>query len=208
PIQNRHLSRCPALKNQNRGHPGGAAQYISSGAASRERRFRGAPRWCRHWLSRLPSRLGPRIRRKSPQLAIDGSGRPRIVTLGEHPSDRCCPANNDQRPTGSSGHKVICLWSHSLQAYSTRPWSTSALTRLDAPHLLHFTSSRVLPCVMVTFRAIASLTKRSDSWRIASFDIAGARGFRTINSSSQSLVYFPPRPNRFLSPPPAVERRV
>jgi hypothetical protein len=35
---------------------------------------------------------------------------------------------------------------------------------------------------MVTFRAIASLTKRSDSWRMASFDIAGARGFRTINS--------------------------
>src|SRR5713101_4005125 len=89
------------------------------------------------------------------------------------------PANSDQRPTGSSGHKVFCLWPHSLQAYSTRPWSTSALTRLDAPHLPHFTSSRVLPCVMVTFRAIASLTKCSDSWRIASFDIAGARGFCT-----------------------------
>ena|SRR6266850_2514881 len=63
-------------------------------------------------------------------------------------------------------------------------WSISALTRLGAPYLLHFTSSRVLPCVMVTFRAIASLTKRSDSWRIASFDIAGARGFRTIHSPS------------------------
>src|SRR6202030_4781497 len=87
-----------------------------------------------------------------------------------------------RRLTGSSGHKVFCLWPHSLQVYSTRPCSTSALTRLGAPHLLHFTSSRVLPCVMVTFRAIASLTKRSDSWRIASFDIAGARGFRTINS--------------------------
>jgi hypothetical protein len=48
-----------------------------------------------------------------------------------------------------------------------------ALTRLGAPHLLHFTSSRVLPCVMITFR-IASLTKRSDSWRIASFDIAAS----------------------------------
>jgi hypothetical protein len=35
---------------------------------------------------------------------------------------------------------------------------------------------------MITFRDIASLTKRSDSWRIASFDIAGARGFLTINS--------------------------
>jgi hypothetical protein len=35
---------------------------------------------------------------------------------------------------------------------------------------------------MITFRAIASLTKRSDSWRIASFDIAGAHGFLTINS--------------------------
>jgi len=46
------------------------------------------------------------------------------------------PANSDQRPTGSSGHKVFCLWPHSLQAYSTRPWSTSALTRLGAPHLL------------------------------------------------------------------------
>jgi hypothetical protein len=90
--------------------------------------------------------------------------------------------NSDQRPTRSSGHKVFCLWPHSLQAYSTRPWSTSALMRLDAPHLPHLTSSRVLPCVMVTFRAIASLTKRSDSWRIASFDIAGARGFLTTNS--------------------------
>jgi hypothetical protein len=42
--------------------------------------------------------------------------------------------------------------------------------------------SRVWPRVMVTFRANASLTKRSDSWRIASFDIAGARGFRAFNS--------------------------
>lgn len=124
-------------------------------------------------------------------------------------SDDVVPANSDQRPTGSSGHKVLWLWPHSLQAYSTRPWSTSALTRLGAPHLLHFTSSRVLPCVMITFRAIASLTKRSDSWRIASFDIAGARGFRTINSPSPKnsvLAYFPPRPNRFASPPPGVER--
>ena len=48
--------------------------------------------------------------------------------------------------------------------------------------LVHFTSSRVLPRVIVTFRAIASLTKRSDSWRMASFDIAGARGFHTIDS--------------------------
>jgi hypothetical protein len=48
--------------------------------------------------------------------------------------------------------------------------------------LIAFHVQPVLPCVMVTFRAIASLTKRSDSWRIASFDIAGARGFRTINS--------------------------
>ena len=85
-------------------------------------------------------------------------------------------------PAGLSGHRVFCLWPHSLQAYSTRPWPTSAVTRLGAPHLLHFTSSRVLPCVMVTFRAIASLTKRSDSWRMASFDIAGARGLCTINS--------------------------
>src|SRR5262249_49397925 len=83
---------------------------------------------------------------------------------------------------GTAPQKVFCLWPHSLQAYSTRPWSTSAVTRLGAPHLLHFTSSRVLPCVMATFRAIASLTKRSDSWRIASFDIAGARSFRTIDS--------------------------
>jgi hypothetical protein len=80
----------------------------------------------------------------------------------------------------SSGHKVFWLWPHFLQANATRPWSTSALTRFGAPHLLHFTSSRVLPCVMITFRAIASLTKRSDSWRIASFDIAGACGFLTI----------------------------
>jgi len=79
-------------------------------------------------------------------------------------------------------HKVFCLWPHSLQAYSTRPWPTSLVTRLGAPHLLHVTSSRVWPRVMVTFRANASLTKRSDSWRIASFDIAGARGFRAINS--------------------------
>jgi len=79
-------------------------------------------------------------------------------------------------------HKVFCLWPHSLQAYSTRPWPTSLVTRLGAPHLPHITSSRVWPRVMVTFRAIASLTKRSDSWRIASFDIVGARGFRTVNS--------------------------
>jgi hypothetical protein len=48
--------------------------------------------------------------------------------------------------------------------------------------LTAFDNQPVLPCVMVTFRAIASLTKRSDSWRMASFDIAGARGFRSINS--------------------------
>src|ERR1700739_288512 len=78
-------------------------------------------------------------------------------------------------------HKVFCLWPHSLQAYSTRPWPTSLVTRLGAPHLLHVTSSRVWPRVMVTFRAIASLTKRSDSWRIASFDIAGAPSFGAIN---------------------------
>jgi hypothetical protein len=138
---------------------------------------------------------------KSPQLAIDGSGRNLAMSLRGifDILPDVVPANSDPRPTGSSGHKVFCLCPHSLQAYSTRPWSTSALTRLDAPHLPHFTSSRVLPCVMVTFRAIASLTKRSDSWRIASFDIAGARGFRSINSPSpkksvSSLL------NRFLSP--------
>jgi hypothetical protein len=79
-------------------------------------------------------------------------------------------------------HRVFCLWPHSLQAYSTRPWPTSLVTRLGAPHLLHVTSNLVWPRVMVTFRAIASRTKRSDSWRIASFDIAGARVFRAINS--------------------------
>jgi hypothetical protein len=80
------------------------------------------------------------------------------------------------------GHKVICLWPQSLQVYSTRLRPISAVTRLGAPHLQHFTSSRVLPCVTATFRAIASLTKRSDSCRIASFDIAGARGFQTHQS--------------------------
>src|ERR1700719_381847 len=114
-----------------------------------------------------------------------------------------------RRLTGSSGHKVFCLWPHSLQTYSTRPWSTSALTRLGAPHLLHFTSSRVLPCVMVTFRTIASLTKRSDSWRMASFDILGARGLCTINSPgrrSQCLAYFSAAPKLLLSPLSGVER--
>src|SRR5215831_21000424 len=88
--------------------------------------------------------------------------------------------SDERAPPRWRSHKVFCLWPHSLQAYSTRPWRASLVTRLGAPHLLHFTSSRVWPRVMVTFRAIASLTKRSDSWRIASFDIAGARGFRII----------------------------
>jgi hypothetical protein len=78
-----------------------------------------------------------------------------------------------------SRQKVVCLWPQSLQAYSTRLCPDSAETRLGAPHLLHLTSIRVLPCVIGTFRAIASFTKRSDSSRIASFDIAGARGFLT-----------------------------
>ena len=86
-----------------------------------------------------------------------------------------------------AGHKVFCSWPHSLQAYSTRPWPTSAVTRLGAPHLLHFTSSRVLPRVMVTFRAIASLTKRSDSWRMASLDIGGTRGLRIVSSITQQF---------------------
>ena len=90
--------------------------------------------------------------------------------------------NSDKDPAGACGHNVFCFWPHSLQVYSTRPWPGSAVTRFGAPHLLHFTSNRVLPRVIVTFRAIASLIKRSDSWRMASFDIAGARGFRTINS--------------------------
>jgi hypothetical protein len=54
---------------------------------------------------------------------------------------------------------------------------------------------------MTTFRANASLTKRSDSWRISSFDIAGALGFRTINSpicEGQCLTYFSAGPNCFL----------
>src|SRR5262249_23478608 len=72
-------------------------------------------------------------------------------------------------------------------AYSTRPWPTSAVTRLGAPHLLHFTSSRVFPRVMVTFRAIASLTKRSDSWRMASLDIVGTRGLRIVSSITQQF---------------------
>jgi hypothetical protein len=75
--------------------------------------------------------------------------------------------------------KVICLWPHSLQAYFPRLCPGSVETRLGAPHLLHLTSIRVLPCVICTFRAIASFTKRSDSSRIACFDIAGARSFFT-----------------------------
>ncbi len=78
-----------------------------------------------------------------------------------------------------SRQKVICLWPQSLQVNSTRRCPDSAETRLGAPHLLHLTSIRVLPCVIGRFRAIASFTKRSDSSRIASFDIAGARGFLT-----------------------------
>src|SRR6516162_217917 len=127
-----------------------------------------------------------KIDANDPQKASmsDDRKQPPCRSVGLSSTTDVVPANRDQRPTGSSGHKVFCLCPHSLQAYSTRPWSTSAVTRLGAPHLLHFTSSRVLPCVMVTFRAIASLTKRSDSCRIASFDIAGARGFCTINSPS------------------------
>src|ERR1700678_3089316 len=81
-----------------------------------------------------------------------------------------------------SHHHVVCAWPQSLQVYSTRLCPDSTVTRLGAPHLRHLTSIRVLPCVTVTFRAIASFTKRSDSSRIASFDIAGARGFDTMNS--------------------------
>jgi hypothetical protein len=40
---------------------------------------------------------------------------------------------------------------------------------------------------MVTFRAIASLTNRSDSWRMASLDIVGARGLRIISSITQQF---------------------
>jgi hypothetical protein len=40
---------------------------------------------------------------------------------------------------------------------------------------------------MVTFRAIASLTKRSDSWRMASLDIVGARGLRIVSSITQQF---------------------
>jgi hypothetical protein len=97
-------------------------------------------------------------------------------------SVRCC-----------AGHKVFCSWPHSLQAYSTRPWPTSAVTRLGAPHLLHFTSSRVLPRVMVTFRAIASLTKRSDSWRMVSLDIVGGRGLRIVSSITQQFQVAKPK---------------
>jgi hypothetical protein len=56
---------------------------------------------------------------------------------------------------------------------------------------------------MLTFRAIASLIKRSDSWRMASFDIAGAPGFLTINSpwqKGQCLAYFYTAPKLLLSP--------
>src|SRR5258708_30980912 len=62
---------------------------------------------------------------------------------------------------------------------------------------------------MVTFRTIAALAKRSDSWGIAAFGIAGGRGFGEINSPAPNisvLACFPPRPNRFASPPPGVER--
>jgi hypothetical protein len=43
---------------------------------------------------------------------------------------------------------------------------------------------------MVTFRAIASLTKRSDSWRMASLDI-GNRGLRIVSSITRDLAVFP-----------------
>src|SRR5262245_60216956 len=64
-------------------------------------------------------------------------------------------------------HNVLCWWPQSLHLYSTRVSPASAETRLAAPHLLHFTSSRVLPCVTVSFRASASLTRRSLSSRIS-----------------------------------------
>jgi hypothetical protein len=40
---------------------------------------------------------------------------------------------------------------------------------------------------MVTFRAIASFTKRSDSWRMASLDIVGGRGLRIVSSTTQQF---------------------
>lgn len=69
-------------------------------------------------------------------------------------------------------HSVLCSAPHSLQVYSTRTCPGDADTRLGAPHLPHLASIRVLPCLIVTdFRSIASLTRRSVSARISSFDI-------------------------------------
>jgi len=64
------------------------------------------------------------------------------------------PANSDQNPPGpfwSQGS--FCLWPHSLQAvFHPRPWSTSALTRLGAPHLLEHSWNNELPITDYNFR--------------------------------------------------------
>src|ERR1700722_18700228 len=80
---------------------------------------------------------------------------------------------------GRASYSVRCFWPHSLHLYSTRVCPGSAETRFGAPHLPHTASIRVLPCLMLTvLRSIASLTRRSASSRIASFDMTGFPGCR------------------------------
>src|SRR5262245_56516815 len=62
---------------------------------------------------------------------------------------------------------------HSLHENGTRTCPGAAEMRFGAPHFPHLASIRVLPCFTVmVLRSIASLTNRSDSSRIASFDIS------------------------------------
>src|SRR5262245_42344213 len=86
---------------------------------------------------------------------------------------------SNTRPRAAS-HNVLCWWPQSLHLYSTRVSPDSAMTRLAAPHLLHFTSSRVLPFVTANFRASASFTRRSLSSRICAFVMAGCCGFFNV----------------------------
>src|SRR6516164_1503237 len=75
--------------------------------------------------------------------------------------------------------------------YGTRTCPAAVETRFSAPHFRHLLSIRVLPCLTVrVLRSNASFTKRSDSSRIACFDIS-----RFLTFKANLTTYFWPAPS-------------
>jgi hypothetical protein len=112
-------------------------------------------------------------------------------------SRRLCQQDDRDAPAKPDENTAIWLWSKGrlFVAACLAGILHPALTYLrcnaiELTALIAFHVQLVFPWVMTTFRAIASLTRRSDSWHIASFDI-GARGFLTINSSQVLSGSFP-----------------